>query len=108
MEKKSLIKRNLGILQKIKKMILLMSLNYKKYENAEIAIQNDDDIINKLIGIREENIKLYETSVDLYESKFLNQELSVKKESPNKIKNKTAKIAKKIAIKPKSKGKRSK
>ena len=73
----------------------------QKYKDRIQAIKTSDEN-------REENIKLYETSVDLYESKFLNQELSVKKESPNKIKNKTAKIAKKIAIKPKSKGKRSK
>lgn len=73
----------------------------QKYKDRIQAIKTSDEN-------REENIKLYETSVDLYENKFLNQELSVKKESPNKIKNKTAKLTNKIAIKPKNKGKRSK
>ena len=73
----------------------------QKYKDRIQAIKTSDEN-------REENIKLYETSVDLYENKFLNQELSVKKESPNKIKNKTAKLTNKIAIKPRNKGKRSK
>ncbi len=73
----------------------------QKYKDRIQAIKTSDEN-------REENIKLYETSVDLYENKFLNQELLVKKESPNKIKNKAAKLTNKIAIKPKNKGKRSK
>ena len=72
----------------------------QKYKDRIQAIKTSDEN-------REENIKLYETSVDLYENKFLNHELLVKKESPNKIKNKTTKLTNKIAIKPKSKGKRS-
>lgn len=73
----------------------------QKYNDRIQAIKTSEEN-------REENIKLYETSVDLYENKFLKQELSVKKESPNKIKNKTSKLVNKIAIKPKNKGKRSK
>ncbi len=73
----------------------------QKYNDRIQAIKTSEEN-------REENIRLYETSVDLYENKFLKQELSVKKDSPNKIKNKTAKIVNKIAIKPKNKGKRSK
>jgi len=51
---------------------------------------------------RAENIKLYETSVDLYESKFLKEETTVKKPASDIIKNKATGLIQKIPIKPKS------
>jgi len=73
----------------------------KKYNDRIDAIRTSEEN-------REENIKLYETSVDLYENKFLKQETVVKKPSSNSIKNKTTGLIQKVAIKPKEKGKREK
>lgn len=73
----------------------------QKYNDRIKAIKTSEEN-------REENIKLYETSVDLYENKFLKQETAVKKPSSNKIKNKTTGLIQKIAVKPKNEGKRKK
>lgn len=73
----------------------------QKYNDRINAIKTSEEN-------REENIKLYETSVNLYENKFLKQETAVKKTSSNNIKNKTTGLIQKIAIKPKNNGKRKK
>ena len=73
----------------------------QKYNDRIKAIKTSEEN-------REENIKLYETSVDLYENKFLKQETAVKKPSSDKIKNRTTGLIQKIAIKPKNNGKRKK
>lgn len=73
----------------------------QKYNDRINAIKTSEEN-------REENIKLYETSVDLYENKFLKQETAVKKPSSNSIKNKTTGLIQKVAIKPKNNGKRKK
>ena len=73
----------------------------QKYNDRINAIKTSEEN-------RKENIKLYETSVDLYENKFLKQETAVKKPSSNSIKNKTTGLIQKVAIKPKNNGKRKK
>ena len=67
----------------------------QKYNDRIKAIKTSEEN-------RQENIKLYETSVDLYENKFLKQDLTaVKKPESKRIKNKTTGLIQKIAIKPK-------
>ena len=66
----------------------------KKYNDRINAIKTSEEN-------RKENIKLYETSVDLYENKFLKQETKAKKPSSNSIKNKTTGLLQKISVKPK-------
>ena len=44
---------------------------------------------------------MYETSVDLYESKFLKEEMAAKKSSSNSVKNKTTGLMQKRTVKPK-------
>lgn len=74
----------------------------QKYKDRISAIKTSEEN-------RQENIKLYETSVDLYENKFLKQETAVKKPSQEKVKlNKLGIMQKKVVIKPKKTGKRIK
>ncbi len=73
----------------------------QKYNDRMNAIRTSEEN-------RKENIKLYETSVDLYENKFLKQETTAKKPMSDTIKNRTTGLINKVAIKPKSSGKRKK
>ena len=66
----------------------------KKYNDRINAIKTSEEN-------RKENIKLYETSVDLYESKFLKEEMAAKKSSSNSVKNKTTGLMQKRTVKPK-------